>query len=114
MHFNHSVPQDTPVSHSKHDSEYTQHHLPCTCTVIDRQTHSSIHCTHPDSFGIFTKLNTSMCAADCSQCNKFIYITPAALSHCLWQREINNSEKKSEASTSQVERLVLLSGLLHG
>ena len=34
--------------------------------------------------------------------------------HYLWQRGINNSGKKSGASTSQVERLVLLSGLLHG
>ena len=76
--------------------------------------HSSIHWTHPDSFGIFTKLNTSMRAADCSQGYKFtICFTPHPCSHSLLQWQINNSGK-SGASTSQVVRLVLLCALLHG
>lgn len=75
---------------------------------------SGIHWTHPDSFGIFTKLNTSMCAADCSQGYKFtICFTPHPCSHSLLQRQLNNSGK-SGASTSQVVRLVLLCALLHG
>lgn len=49
--------------------------------------HGCIHWTHPDSFGIFTKLNTSMCAADCSQGYKFtICFTPHPCSHSLLQR----------------------------
>lgn len=57
--------------------------------------HSSIHWTHPDSFGIFTKLNTSMCAADCSQGYKFtICFPPHPWSHSLLQGQMNNSGKK--------------------
>ena len=53
-----------------------------------KQNSSSIQWTHPGSFGIFTKLNTSMCAADCSQGYKFnIYFTPAPLSHTVFGGE---------------------------
>lgn len=56
---------------------------------------SSIHWTHPDSFGIFTKLNTSMCAADCGQgCTFTICFTPHPWPRSLLQGRRNNSGKK--------------------
>ena len=81
-----------------------------------RQLHSGIRWTHPDSFGIFTKLNTSMCAADCRQGYTYkFHFTLTALSYTFFSKgEWIIQKNKSGASTSQVERLVLLSEPLHG
>lgn len=63
--------------------------------------HSSIRWTHPGSFGIFTKLNTSMCAADCSQGYKFtICFTLHPCSRGLLQQQINNSGEKKKKKWS--------------
>lgn len=63
---------------------------------------SSICRTHPDSFGIFTKLNTSMCAADCSQGDTFK--TCSIVLHSFWQRgeEIIQEKKKIKVELPQV------------
>lgn len=81
---------------------HTKRHLPEKQAHFQTGTYmeSSIWGTHPDSFGIFTKLNTSMCAADCSQGDTFK--TCFIVLHCFWQRGEEIIQEKKTVELPQV------------
>lgn len=100
-----------------HTHEHTKHLLEKgTAHTVHRQAHTRQH--PPDSPWQLWHLHKAEHIHVCCRLQWRLKIyhllhSSSIVPHCLWQWGINNSEK-SGASTSQVERLVLLSGLLHG